>query len=968
MAWIFYYQSTPESEWKVSEVKYKAEVLKLQPPFITALELNQEVSEGMTREELSQVSYRGPLYFDFDSEDIAYVIPPFKKFLKSLEERGVSLEQCSLYATGGRGFHVTIPMEVFIPKVTGRGFKNLPAIYKEMAWDLAVDTMDMRVYSSRRGRMFRVSNVKRTNGKFKVPITASEARIMTPELYDDITSTSRGMIEPTTPEFNSSLGTLFTTCSEKVNRNRNRNRSKVDEELIARFNNEFPPTFLSIANGENLIKDVGFQMIATQLAITAVAFGKTEQELLEACKNLVANHQSDGHRYNTESKRYRELSRMYHYMLDNPCYEFSAGGLISLLDDKTLATDLEPEVEVPEGASLEGKDEDLGLDEETTKGVFFNKSGIFREKFDNKEERWKVTRISCVGIENITKVESINEGTRQFESQGFEFEAYVDGEFKGIGTIQDNAFNTSNMLHQTLGAKYSAGVDCTDSEARAMLDIFRRKSILGGNVVISLPREGLDVVEVPDKNSESGYSLLTMYVSAGKNGVIPKNKDYNFKFQGMWNPEGEFRVNLLKAKELEDTERIRKFYDDFFDLFPKEIMARVLGYFLACFLNQIFRYHFRKFPSMQIYGQAGSGKTEVASIVSQLHTYTNTIPILSAGSTTSFALRCYLEGSASVPVIFDEYKARELGPKRTNEFLQVARNNYTGNEGARGNIRSGSGSSTLFVDKNKNSAPLVFIGEQIEDQTAIIDRTILVNTNVGGAKNRKLTFAERSRFYRVKQGLNEGFLGMWGLLCVKAAISTPHEDFADTVNKYIVELSERCEGLASERPIYNNAVILTGLEFGMKVLETVFGGWYSPKFQSYINEILDNIETSIPINKSEATKVIETLAYLSKSKDIVISLEEYEDYIYCIDEATGKECVDLELRSCWDKYAKYRRAQGGELLFDSESSFITAMLEHETRIRGGSASNLGSSKYIVRLDLQMLYEEFQIDTFDFSGM
>ncbi len=51
----------------------------------------------------------------------------------------------------------------------------MPLIFREVAYKLFVDTLDMRVYSARRGRMWRAPGVQRENGKFKVPLTKDEA-------------------------------------------------------------------------------------------------------------------------------------------------------------------------------------------------------------------------------------------------------------------------------------------------------------------------------------------------------------------------------------------------------------------------------------------------------------------------------------------------------------------------------------------------------------------------------------------------------------------------------------------------------------------------------------------------------------------------------------------------------------------------------------------------------------------------
>jgi len=64
-----------------------------------------------------------------------------------------------IFATGKKGFHVEVPAEIFQTKIAKGGLTGLPAIYKEMAFSMFVDIMDWRVYSARKGRMWRTCGV-----------------------------------------------------------------------------------------------------------------------------------------------------------------------------------------------------------------------------------------------------------------------------------------------------------------------------------------------------------------------------------------------------------------------------------------------------------------------------------------------------------------------------------------------------------------------------------------------------------------------------------------------------------------------------------------------------------------------------------------------------------------------------------------------------------------------------------------
>jgi hypothetical protein len=75
-----------------------------------------------------------------------------RQFINHLEENEVDLDSISWYASGSRGFHAEIPLAVFMPKPPNAGIQQLPQIYREMLHQVYIDTMDLRVYSSRKGR------------------------------------------------------------------------------------------------------------------------------------------------------------------------------------------------------------------------------------------------------------------------------------------------------------------------------------------------------------------------------------------------------------------------------------------------------------------------------------------------------------------------------------------------------------------------------------------------------------------------------------------------------------------------------------------------------------------------------------------------------------------------------------------------------------------------------------------------
>ncbi len=84
------------------------------------------------------------------------------------------------YCSGSKGFHCIIPAALF---GTENGDTHLPLIYKKIAsrWieQFNLKTLDMQLYKMKRGQPFRIANVRRSNGRYKVPLSLDEVQNLT---------------------------------------------------------------------------------------------------------------------------------------------------------------------------------------------------------------------------------------------------------------------------------------------------------------------------------------------------------------------------------------------------------------------------------------------------------------------------------------------------------------------------------------------------------------------------------------------------------------------------------------------------------------------------------------------------------------------------------------------------------------------------------------------------------------------
>lgn len=343
----FFWQQTPKSVWLVAPASERESIVQEhRPPFCTVLDVDNDFTHDLTADEHAALKYLGNFYVDLDGDDdLDEVIAQFKKLLSKLEALGLSLAQCHLAATGGRGFHIEIPLACMMPTVPQGGIVGLPGIFRELAQALYVETLDLRVYSAKRGRAWRVPGIERENGLFKVPLTPDEALSMTPERYSELCSTPRYLVPPDAPTLNSALARMFSNARDKASAKKSRARvaGKVAAALKKRFvtlGYPLPPSLLGLASGRTPAREgAGFNQIVMQLSTVAVAMGVTEDQLVDLCAGFIQNHIGDGSRYSTPRKRENELRKMHSYMEDSP-YDPSIGGIRSILPKNANCADL----------------------------------------------------------------------------------------------------------------------------------------------------------------------------------------------------------------------------------------------------------------------------------------------------------------------------------------------------------------------------------------------------------------------------------------------------------------------------------------------------------------------------------------------------------------------------------------------------------------------------------------------------
>ena len=538
------------------------------------------------------------------------------EFLDKLAALGLDLTSIKCFATGGKGFHIEIPPPCFMEKPAKTGTLNLPVIYREIALELCVDTLDLRIYSQGKGRMWRVPNNKRANGSHKVQLTAQDIRSMTPETYAEFVSKPRGELPLTPPNLCIDLAILYSKSAQKV-----------EEKMKARGKFKKSPNDKIRAHSISIemmmagigIKDgVGFHELALQIAISAATCGLTEAVMLEESEGIIANHESTGSRYNTPAKRRAELSRMFAYCDDNPCYAFNVGAVKSLLNHAAPDLDGLPvtKEDVEEGIA-EAKEQlaaassgEVAPDEfeDTSGGVTLSKFGVYVDTEFGKK------RICAVSFRDIHLLIATDTG----QMSAYEADVLVNGRSTGRQTLELDTF-ASVQIFNRFAARLGHAMQGVETHIRGLMMRFVELAKKKGRMRYIAKREGLDIVNIP--NHENKDLREPFMVWADTRGVIldPRLAEgvVDMSFQGFPDPRGLFKADLADAPSLDswlkedpaNKEALRRTLEDMFSCQRAEVIGKLLGWYTAAIYRMIFHKAYGQFPVLHVNGSAGAGKS-----------------------------------------------------------------------------------------------------------------------------------------------------------------------------------------------------------------------------------------------------------------------------------------------------------------------------------------------------------------------
>lgn len=722
------------------------------------------------------LKYHGPLYFDIDhGDDLPLAIAAGNKLVaKLIEEYEMEERDIEIFLSGKKGLHVFIQPHHF--NFT-RSVLRLPKVYLEMAKHLYVSGMDMQVYSTRNA--FRLPNVKRDDGRYRVQVTAKELRELTHERYLELTSEPRNSFRPPMPsnKVYTQLAVLFEQAMEQA---RKAERPVSDSARVfapmlrQQFASELPPCIHHLAEGRRA-ETRSFNEVAVQVAIFAARLTPDGLGTFEPMFTRIADNQSSTS-YATPRQRQEHMEGQYNYMRHTDSYEFSCNAMRSVLKTRVCSEcpiEATKVVETPEDAArvvaLEARPDGYF----DTSGKSPRRLSTFRMHpdyvFNETQEDGQVRRMGTV-----VRVES-------------------GGSTVGSILLDETAWTNRSAFLRALGGVGNVSFFGTETDIQKLKFVTMSDPDLPERTLVHemglhvTQHEGREVRTYVEKHT----SINNMQLS---NTMV---------YEG---PE-DYDPYLVREKLTIATADDAIALKQLLTLNEMEVMSILVGWTAACHIKPHMVHHFRQFPLVNLWGNAGNGKTTVARYACVLGgaDFVSEHEEMNVPLSTPFTWLASLSNSASIPVLWDEVNrsGEKMTPKAYARVMELLKACWNGQAAKKGNINT---NRSIGMSTYKLIRPVIYCSEQAPDMPALLDRSLIVLTTEKALHK----FDGRDR--ELRQNLDG--LKRCAYTLMLAALATPSSEVAALLNATMDRLPKELRN----RPRYSTAVCMTGLAWLGKVM------------------------------------------------------------------------------------------------------------------------------------------------------
>lgn len=922
MSWYFF-TMTGKEKWRRHLADHREQVLEDErPEFVTVLDVNHPLDDGDVPDNLF---YRGPLYFDWDGENgIQDLLDDVKRFMNQLESWGFDLNQASWWLSGKKGIHCTIPMACcFDKKICDAGVKDLFKVYGRFAWENATTYMDMRVYSGRKGRMWRTTcRGREVNGytTYKTPISPQHLRQLDEAGYWAWCRERREPVKPTPPELCLHLVTEMQVWLGKIQEDaKKRSKVKVNREIFQGWE-ETPPTIQAAFNGQAVNMETNLNDIALQFATAAIALGLGEDDTgkyLAMCEGFIsARIQMQGTAHRTRQQVTDRLTQAFHYCLGTNAYVYIPELFASVLEPAAQgALDLRG---VRSGADREKMAQ---ISRQLQAGMIVDEVAVYKESKEN--------------LDAVADYSWVPGSVKVVRTPDGRITHYVAAAVMAGETVPEHLIPIELLTSPKDFTRYLVERGASTTIASGAQLAALRKSLMnyaageGVSDTLATKQEGL-YFEATKDPEDGEYEGAMYWVEPSATVASLKHQKPDVaapKYLDMFNPDGQFGVDLSRAYSVADHKgTCRDVIHHLLELNGDHYsLAVMLGWFTGCTVKHLL-YNLKRiknFPVLQIVGQAGCGKTTTANILLKLFTWRQEFRINIAGrNLTAFALSSLATASTTIPVVIDEVKPQNLGAQYMADFRGFIQTIYTiGSEAKRGGGDGTTNSSFRQISKEAMMAPVCFLAESLEaSQASILERSVVAAFHKDATYGRQ----EHARFL----GRHERNIGMLGWLLVQSVLECDLPEVVKLHDNCLDEAERLLENGNNHRVVENAAAVLTGFDYFASVIERTFPNDFSQKLDALRRSLTspDRWLTRVASEIVRLLSILSAASYEPLDSRNPVCIKDRHYAVQTEEGANGKEDFLLvHIEKCFYLYRECMKHVAMQPAFNSVEEFAFAL-------------------------------------------
>lgn len=295
-----------------------------------------------------------------------------------------------------------------------------------------------------------------------------------------------------------------------------------------------------------------------------------------------------------------------------------------------------------------------------------------------------------------------------------------------------------------------------------------------------------------------------------------------------------------------------------------------------------------KTPHLVIYGEAGAGKSQTIESILMPFYSLDKENILSCSNITQFSLLKSLSNTNALPVILEEYKPSFLAEHQVRLISDNLRNTYDCHNATRG-------TKSQKIINYPMVAPVVLIGEEGQEETAIKERSVILNFNKQSRIGKEKHFNFLKGHKRLVQKLGRSILNN----ILKADIDILIGRRLDLLENFL------SEDITEDRVKENIGNMLLGFDLILDIFRDL-GLNFEKETEIKVTDVIESINKNVfreVLDENKVTKSVidNTIELFSSMADIGKAGYNYDFTIVNNDE------LALSITSLYPKLTKFVR-------------------------------------------------------------